>query len=72
MLKVFREISYADLRQRIYNKFVGQEGIPLSHDFTILTKDGDMVIEADEEWLVVEGAFEGSKLQLQVVNGPPA
>lgn len=72
MVKVSRDISYADMRQRIYNKFVGQEGIPLSQEFTIMTKSGDMIIESDEEWLVVEGACGESKLQLQVINGPPS
>lgn len=28
-------MSLAEIRQRIYNKFVGQEGIPLAIDFTV-------------------------------------
>ena len=28
-------MSLAEIRQRIYNKFVGQEGIPLAPDFTV-------------------------------------
>lgn len=35
MLRVPREITLADLRQRLYNKFVGQEGIPLSQSFVV-------------------------------------
>lgn len=35
VLRVSCEISYKDLRQRLYNKFVGQEGVPLSDSFTI-------------------------------------
>ncbi|KAF8905069.1 hypothetical protein CPB84DRAFT_1772329 [Gymnopilus junonius] len=35
MLRVPREISLSDVRQRLYNKFVGQEGIPLSQSFSV-------------------------------------
>ena len=35
MLRVQRDTSFEDVRQRLYNKFVGQEGIPLSNDFAI-------------------------------------
>ena len=34
-LRVPREISLTDLRQRLYNKFVGQEGVPLSQSFVV-------------------------------------
>jgi hypothetical protein len=35
LLRVDENISYKEMRQRIYNKFVGQEGIPLSEKFTV-------------------------------------
>ncbi|KAF8959503.1 hypothetical protein BDZ97DRAFT_1837439 [Flammula alnicola] len=35
LLRVARETAFADVRQRLYSKFVGQEGIPLSQDFAI-------------------------------------
>jgi len=35
LLRVPCEISYKDLRYRLYNKFVGLEGIPLSDNFAI-------------------------------------
>jgi len=35
MLRVPREDSLSDVRQRLYNKFVGQEGIPLSQSFSV-------------------------------------
>ncbi|KAF9466639.1 hypothetical protein BDZ94DRAFT_1288245 [Collybia nuda] len=35
LLRVDEGISYKEMRQRIYTKFVGQEGIPLSESFTI-------------------------------------
>ncbi|RDB26343.1 hypothetical protein Hypma_006740 [Hypsizygus marmoreus] len=35
VLRVPCDVSYKDLRQRLYNKFVGQEGVPLSDSFTI-------------------------------------
>jgi hypothetical protein len=33
MLRISRDSSYTELRQRIFNKFIGQEGIPLSKGF---------------------------------------
>jgi len=35
MLRVPRDIPLTDLRQRLYNKFVGQEGVPLSQSFVV-------------------------------------
>lgn len=35
LLRVPDEISYKDLRQRLFNKFVGQEGVVLSDSFKI-------------------------------------
>lgn len=35
MLRVPWDITYEDVRQRLYNKFVGQEGMPLSNSFKI-------------------------------------
>ncbi len=35
MLRVSRDITFTELRQRIYNKFIGQEGVPLSKEFTV-------------------------------------
>ena len=35
LLRVPRGIKFVDLRQRIYNKFIGQEGIPLSQAYNI-------------------------------------
>lgn len=35
ILRVAWDISYKDMRQHLYNKFVGQEGIPLSDSFTV-------------------------------------
>ncbi|KAH9481331.1 hypothetical protein JR316_0005853 [Psilocybe cubensis] len=36
LLRVPRETTLADIRQRLYNKFVGQEGVPLSKSFDII------------------------------------
>lgn len=72
VLKVLRDIAYVDLREKIYAKFVGQEGVPLSADFVILTTSGDIEkVESEEHWLVVEGAFKGTKLVLKVVDPIP-
>ncbi|TFK40186.1 hypothetical protein BDQ12DRAFT_704482 [Crucibulum laeve] len=35
MLRTSRDVTFMDMRQRLYKKFVGQEGIPLSQSFTI-------------------------------------
>jgi len=35
LLRVPTETSFTDVRQRLYNKFVGQEGVPLSQNFTV-------------------------------------
>ncbi|KAG6891365.1 hypothetical protein C0992_008076 [Termitomyces sp. T32_za158] len=35
LLRVPEEISYKDLRQRLFNKFVGQEGVALSDSFKV-------------------------------------
>jgi hypothetical protein len=35
MLRVPWDMTYKDVRQRLYNKFVGQEGVPLSDSFKI-------------------------------------
>ncbi|KDR78978.1 hypothetical protein GALMADRAFT_278233 [Galerina marginata CBS 339.88] len=35
MLRISRETPLADIRQRLYNKFVAQEGVPLSQSFGI-------------------------------------
>lgn len=35
MLRVSRDTSFDDIRRRLYNKFVGQEGIPLSKEFAV-------------------------------------
>jgi hypothetical protein len=35
MLRVSRDTLFEDVRQRLYNKFVGQEGVPLSKDFAV-------------------------------------
>ena len=35
MLRVPLDMPYKDMRQRLYNKFVGQEGVPLSDSFTM-------------------------------------
>jgi len=32
---VSRGIGLADVRQRLYNKFIGQEGVPLSESYNI-------------------------------------
>ncbi|KAF9000666.1 hypothetical protein BDQ17DRAFT_1359313 [Cyathus striatus] len=43
MLRVPCSVTFNELRQRIYNKFVGQEGVPLSHNFTVALVLPDLV-----------------------------
>ncbi|KAJ2921942.1 hypothetical protein H1R20_g15152, partial [Candolleomyces eurysporus] len=76
MLKVARDIAYPDLRQRIFNKFVGQEGVPLSHSFVVMlhersssgSEDSAKEIDSDFEWREISDTFEGSKLMLRIVD----
>lgn len=71
MLKVPREIEYEDLCQRLFKKFVGQEGVPLPFDFTLIhpsKNDEDVGIESDWEWRDVADFFDGSKLILRIVG----
>jgi len=35
MLRVSKDTSFDEIRRRLYNKFVGQEGIPLSKEFAV-------------------------------------
>ncbi|KAF8896111.1 hypothetical protein BD779DRAFT_1494038, partial [Infundibulicybe gibba] len=35
VLRVARDATFEEVRRRLYNKFVGQEGVPLSHSFTV-------------------------------------
>ncbi|KAF9453510.1 hypothetical protein P691DRAFT_719715 [Macrolepiota fuliginosa MF-IS2] len=42
MFRVSRDITFTELRQRIYNKFIGQEGVPLSREFTIAVVVAEM------------------------------
>jgi hypothetical protein len=35
LLRVPSETSFTEVRQRLYNKFIGQEGVPLSREFTV-------------------------------------
>ena len=35
LLRVYRSISFADMRSKVYDKFVQQEGVPLSASFAI-------------------------------------
>lgn len=68
MVKVPRDIEFPELRQKIYAKFVGQEGIPLSQDFVLMMKADSATIVDDYEWRAVESSLEGNKLVLQVIN----
>ena len=36
LLRVPRRIEFAEIRQRLYNKFIGQEGIPLSPTYNVV------------------------------------
>jgi len=67
-MKVARDIPYADLRQRIYNKFVGQEGIALSPAFDIIEKQESRLVDSDFEWREISDTFQGSKLPLGLLN----
>lgn len=48
MLRVSLNTSFVDLRQRIYNKLVGQEGIALSESFSLSTTS--KLIDSQLKW----------------------
>ncbi|KAG5647020.1 hypothetical protein DXG03_001745 [Asterophora parasitica] len=81
MLRVSNAIKYKDLRQRLYNKFVGQEGIPLSDSFKIefvqpvagakdTSKDETVMypVTSEADWENVAACIEGYKLTLHVYD----
>lgn len=35
VLRVSKDTAFEDIRERLYNKFVGQEGVPLSKEFSV-------------------------------------
>lgn len=48
MLRVPRNTSFDDIRLRLYNKFVGQEGIPLSQEFAVAMVVPSTSLEEDK------------------------
>ena len=60
ILRVSRDIEWGELRRRIFNKFIGQQGIPLSKDFTIAVLSAKMASPIAQPLEPVSGLQERS------------
>ncbi|KAF8071804.1 hypothetical protein FPV67DRAFT_898327 [Lyophyllum atratum] len=86
VLRVPNEIPYKDLRQRLFDKFVSQEGVPLSDSFKVSflqpiakpveeSSDSENTIlypvTSEADWENVAACIEGYKLTLHVFDHTP-
>lgn len=84
ILRVAEEIPYKELRQRLFNKFVGQEGVPLSDKFRIdfhhiQSDPNDPAVEttilytvkSQDDWGNVASSIQGNKLTFQIYDDTP-
>ncbi|KAH6909166.1 hypothetical protein BKA70DRAFT_1277680 [Coprinopsis sp. MPI-PUGE-AT-0042] len=81
-LKVPRTISLSDIRQRLFSKFAGQEGVALPQEFSLiydskasrdtsespLANMGDYEIESEYDWRDLADLFEAPKLILKIAK----
>ena len=79
LLRVPRGIEFAEVRQRLYNKFIGQEGIPLSQTYDVLfvppnpppacsanRTDVVQVIASESDWKELMSIFQGNKITFRI------
>ncbi|KAF8647402.1 hypothetical protein AX16_006731 [Volvariella volvacea WC 439] len=62
-LRASREIEFSEIKKRIYNKFVGQEGVPLDKNFKVA-----FVLQNHTDEFGIQG-HEQDDGDVQVVNG---
>lgn len=85
LLRVSRGIGFAEVRQRLYNKFIGQEGIPLSQAFnidfvtpnpapcaTLANQTDAQPITLESDWEQLMSTVQGPKITLRILDGPTA
>jgi len=88
LLRVSRGLGFAEVRQRLYNKFIGQEGIPLSQAYEVAvvppseasagpcsTLDNRPVVQLvtlESDWEQLVSTLQGDKITLRILDGPTA
>jgi hypothetical protein len=85
LLRVSRGIGFAEVRQRLYNKFIGQEGIPLSQAFTVgfvspnpapcstlANRTNAQPITLESDWEQLMSTVQGHKITLRILDVPTA
>ena len=82
LLRVPRQIGLPEVRQRLYDKFINQEKIPLPHTYdvvfvppttasatTISRTDPDVqVITLDSDWEQLKSSLRGNKITLRILT----
>lgn len=81
LLRVPRGTGLAEVRQRLYNKFIGQEGIPLSQAYNVVfvppnpspmcsvtsaNRTDDQVITLESDWEQLMSTYLGNKITLRI------
>jgi hypothetical protein len=82
LLRVPRRIGLAEVRQRLYDKFTNQEGIPLRHTYGVVfvpptvspssasvtseNRTDVQVITSDSDWEQLMLAIQGNKITLRI------
>ena len=78
-----RGLGFAEVRQRLYNKFVGQEGIPLSQAYKVAVvapseapagpcSTDDQLITLESDWEQLVSTLQGNKITLRILDVPTA
>jgi hypothetical protein len=78
LLRVPRRIGFAEVRQRLYNKFISQEGIPLSRTYNVVfvpppstnplsvTSADVQVITLESDWEQLMSTVQDNKITLRI------
>ena len=85
LLRVSRGIGLADVRQRLYNKFICQEGLPLSQAYNMAfvpppltgamsvtsgNRMNDRLITSESDWQQLMTTLQSSKITLRILDIP--
>ena len=73
LLRVARGMEFAEVKQRLCNKFIGQEGIPLSQTYNVVfvpppaanRTDVQMII-SESDWEELMSTVQGNKITLRI------
>jgi hypothetical protein len=77
-------MGFADVRQRLYNKFVGQEGIPLSQAYNVavvppneataaacstsVNRTDVQLVTLESDWEQLISTLQGNKITLRILD----